>query len=97
MPLDGSSPSAVGVSGSPVDQFSFLESEDEYLNVLVRTGSAGDGMWSAEGTTAGTALLRMHLASFSDGTQSLRAWNYQKLPNPEGNALQNRFVVNYLL
>src|SRR5439155_18516399 len=25
MPLDGSSPSAIGVSGSPVDQFSFLE------------------------------------------------------------------------
>ena len=97
MPLDGSSPSAVGVSGSPVDQFSFLESEDEYLNVLVRTGSAGDGMWSAEGTTAGTALLRMHLASFSDGTQSIPASNYQKLPNPEGYALQNRFVGNYLL
>ena len=97
MPLDGSSPSAVGVSGSPVDQFSFLESEDGYLNVLVRTGSAGDGMWSAEGRTAGTALLRMHLASFSDGTQSIPASNYQKLPNPEGYALQNRFVGDYLL
>jgi len=49
MPLDGSSPSAVGASGSPVDQFSFLESEDGYLNVLVRTGSAGDGMWKLKG------------------------------------------------
>lgn len=97
MPLDGTSPSAVGVSGSPVDQFSFLESEDGYLNVLVRTGSAGDGMWSAEGRTAGTALLRMHLASFSDGTQSIPASNYQKLPNPGGYALQNRFVGDYLL
>lgn len=97
MPLDGSSPSAVRVSGSPVDQFSFLESEDGYLNVLVRTGSAGDGMWSAEGRTAGTALLRMHLASFSDGTQSIPASNYQKLPNPEGYALQNRFVGDFLL
>jgi len=48
MPLDGSSPSAVGVSGSPVDQFSFLESEDKHLNVLVRSNSAGDGMWGAE-------------------------------------------------
>ncbi|HKB69026.1 MAG TPA: beta-propeller domain-containing protein [Pyrinomonadaceae bacterium] len=37
MPLDGSEPSALGVSGSPVDQFSFLESEDNHLNVLVRS------------------------------------------------------------
>ncbi len=97
MPLDGASPSAVGVSGSPVDQFSFLESEGGYLNVLVRTGSAGDGMWNAEGRTAGTALLRTPLASFSDGTQSIPASSYQKLPNPQGYALQNRFVGDYLL
>jgi hypothetical protein len=97
MPLDGTSPSAVGVSGSPVDQFSFLESEDAYLNVLVRTGSAGEGMWSAEGRTAGTAMLRIPLASFSDGTQSVPASSYQKLPNIEGYALQNRFVGDYLL
>jgi Beta propeller domain len=97
MPLDGSSPSAVGVSGSPVDQFSFLESEDGFLNVLIRIGSAGDSMWNAEGKTAGTALLRMPLASFSDGTQSIPASSYQKLPNPPGYALQNRFVGDYLL
>src|SRR5260370_16952523 len=97
MPLDGASPSAVGVSGSPVDQFSFLESEGGYLNVLVRTGSAGDGMWNAEGRTAGTALLRTPLASFSDGTQSIPASSYQKLPNPQAYALQNRFVGDYLL
>src|SRR5882724_12644215 len=48
MPLDGSGPSAIGVSGSPVDQFSFLESEDKHLNVLVRTAASGDGMWAAE-------------------------------------------------
>src|SRR5438309_722718 len=30
MPLDGSSPSAMGVTGSPVDQFSFLESADKH-------------------------------------------------------------------
>src|SRR5258706_5930890 len=37
MPLDGSEPSALGVSGSQVDQFSFLESEDNHLNVLLRS------------------------------------------------------------
>src|SRR5436853_1593798 len=48
LPLDGSSPSAIGVSGSPVDQFSFLESEDKHLNVLVRSNGSGDGMQPAE-------------------------------------------------
>ena len=52
MPLDGSSPSAIGVSGSPVDQFSFLESEDKHLNVLVRSNSAGDGMWGPKSLPA---------------------------------------------
>src|SRR2546423_10060897 len=58
MPLDGSGPSAIGVSGSPVDQFSFLVSEDKHLNVLVRTGGSGDGMWAAETGTGDVALMR---------------------------------------
>ena len=97
MPLDGSGPTAVGVSGSPVDQFSFVESEDGYLNVLVRSESAGDGMWNAEGTAGSAALLRMSLASFSDGSESLPASSYRKLPTPRGYAFQNRFVGDYLL
>ena len=68
MPLDGSGPSAIGVSGSPVDQFSFLESEDKHLNVLVRTGSSGDGMWGAEYANGDVAMMRMPLSLFNDGT-----------------------------
>ena len=56
MPLDGSGPSALGVSGSPVDQFSFLQSEDQYLNVLVQSRGKGDGMWRAEVTAGDVAL-----------------------------------------
>src|SRR6476660_4779087 len=37
LPLDGSAPSALRVSGSPVDQFSFLQTGDQHLNVLVRS------------------------------------------------------------
>src|ERR1044072_565322 len=48
MPLDGSSPSALGVAGTPIDQFSFLQSEDQHLNVLVVSRGKGDGMWHAE-------------------------------------------------
>jgi hypothetical protein len=97
MPLDGSGPSAVGVSGSPVDQFSFLESEDKNLNVLVRNDSNGDGMWGAEYANGDVAMLRMPLSLFNDGTDSASSWCYHPLPKPSGYTFQNRFVGNYLL
>ncbi|HET9478762.1 MAG TPA: beta-propeller domain-containing protein, partial [Pyrinomonadaceae bacterium] len=58
MPLDGSGPSALRVSGGPVDQFSFLQSKDHHLNVLVRAESKGDGMWGAEVSQGEVALMR---------------------------------------
>ena len=97
MPLDGSSPSALQVSGSPVDQFSFLESEDGQLNVLVRSDAAGDGMWAAEVAAGDVALMRVPLMSFSDGSEAVPASNYRKLSKVEGYTFQNRFVGNYLL
>lgn len=97
MPLDGSSPSALGVSGSPVDQFSFLESEDNHLNVLVRSESAGDGMWRAEVAAGDVALMRVPLMSFSDGSEDAPKSSYRELPKPAGDTFQNRFVGDYLL
>jgi hypothetical protein len=97
MPLDGSGPSALGVSGSPVDQFSFLESEDAHLNVLVRSESTGDGMWAAEVAAGDVALMRVPLASFSDGSSTVSSSSYRRLAKPEGYTFQNRFVGDYLL
>jgi len=97
MPLDGSAPAALRVSGSPVDQFSFLESGDGYLNVLVRSDAAGDGMWRAEAAAGEMALLRVPLASFSDGSETAPPSSYRKLRAPKGYAFQNRFVGDYLL
>jgi hypothetical protein len=97
MPLDGSAPSALGVSGSPVDQFSFLEGPDETLNVLVRSGGAGDGMWNAEMTAGDVALMRVPIASFSDGSEAAPSRSYRSLPKPAGYTFQNRFVGDYLL
>jgi hypothetical protein len=97
MPLDGSSPSALQASGSPVDQFSFLESEDKFLNVLVRSDAAGDGMWSAEVAAGDVALMRVPVASFSDGSEAVPAAGYRQLPKPEGYTFENRFVGDYLL
>jgi hypothetical protein len=97
MPLDGSSPSALGVSGSPVDQFSFLESEDNHLNVLVRSESSGDGMWRAEVAAGDVALMRVSLRNFSDGSEDAPKSSYRELPKPEGDTFQNRFIGDYLL
>ena len=97
MPLDGTAPSALQVSGSPVDQFSFLESNDEQLNVLVRSEAAGDGMWAAEVGAGDVALMRVSLSRFSDGNEAVPAENYRGLPRPEGWTFQNRFVGEYLL
>ncbi len=97
MPLDGSGPSAIGVSGSPVDQFSFLESEDKHLNVLVRADAQGDGMWSAEVAQGDVAMMRIPLSLFNDGSDNASSWTYHPLPKPAGYTFQNRFVGNYLL
>jgi hypothetical protein len=97
LPLDGSAPSALGVSGSPVDQFSFKESDDEYLNVLVRSDAAGDGMWGAETVAGEVALMRVPLGSFSDGSEVVESSNYRKLPTPAGYTFQNRFIGDHLL
>lgn len=97
MPLDGSAPSALGVAGSPVDQFSFFESDDKNLNVLVRSDGTGEAMWSSEFAAGDIALFRAPVDSFSDGSESAGADRYRKLPRVEGYTFQNRFVGDYLL
>jgi len=97
IPLDGSAPSALKTAGSPVDQFSFLEGTDGMLNVLVRSNGRGDGMWAAEVNSGDLALLRVPLASFSDGREAAPDGAYRALPRPAGYALQSRYVGAYLL
>ena len=97
MPLDGSGPSALRASGSPVDQFSFLQSEDQYLNVLVQSRGNGDGMWRAEVAAGDVALMRIPISSFSDGRDVVPSSSYRALPKPEGYGFQNRFVGRYLI
>ena len=97
LPLDGSAPSALKVSGGPVNQFSFLESSDSYLNVLVRTNAGNESMFSSEAATGPASLLRVPLASFSDGGEHVSAAHYRTLPTPAGSVFQNRYVGDYLL
>jgi hypothetical protein len=97
MPLDASAPSALGVAGAPVDQFSFLESDDKHLNVLLRMDSYGEQMWDSEFSAGDVGLFRTPVDSFSDGSQSAPSYRYRELPKPEGYTFQNRFVGDYLL
>jgi len=97
IPLDGSAPTALKVAGSPIDQFSFLEGEDGYLNVLVRANGRGDAMWAAERNAGDYALLRIDLERFTDGKDSAPVESYKALPRPGGYAIQNRFVGDWLL
>lgn len=97
IPLDGSAPSALKTAGAPIDQFSFLESEDRHLNVLVRSQGRGDGMWSSERSQGDMALLRVPLGSFGNGSDSASEKAYRRLPHPGGYTVQNRFVGDFLL
>ncbi len=97
MPLDGSTPSALGVSGSPVDQFSFLESDDGHVNVLVRSDTWGDAMWSPEWAGGNASLLRVPLTAFGDGSRRAPATLYRRLSTETGGTFHNRFVGDFLL
>lgn len=101
--LDLKSPeiSALRTYCAPIDQFSFQQSADGHLNVLVSTQGGGDAMWAAEGGgSTDVALLRVPLAAFpKDAIAEVSAGAYTDLPDTTGYAyaLHNRFVGDHLL
>ena len=98
LPLDGAEPGALRVWGAPIDQFSFKESADGHLNVLVRAEGGGDAMWSPEVSGGEVALLRVPTAGFSTRVGTARRAAYDVLPGPQaGWTMQNRFVGDHVL
>ncbi|HEX8904426.1 MAG TPA: beta-propeller domain-containing protein, partial [Longimicrobiaceae bacterium] len=97
MPLDGAAPTGLRVNGSPVDQLSFLESGDGYLNVLVEEDGSGEAMWRQEVNEGDLSLLRVPLREFGDGSRAAPREEYRRLPTPKGGAVQNRYVGDWLL
>lgn len=96
MPLNGQTPQALGVSGNPIDQLSFLE-RDGFLNVLVGSEANGDGMWRAEGKAGSLAILRVPLQAFGNSRARSQQRNYRPIPAAFDWNLQNRFVGDWLL
>lgn len=97
IPLDGTAPSGIRTRGAPIDQFSFLESGDGHLNVLLRSQGRGDAMWDGESSGGESALLRLPLDRFGDGRDAAARDAYRRLPHPAGRTLQNRFIGRHLL
>ena len=98
VPLDGGDPSALGVEGAPIDQFSFAEdAEGATLRVLLRDDGHGEGMWASEATSGDLRLAEVSLNGFGNGSADLPEQNYRKLPGVKGLRLHNRYVGDWLL
>jgi hypothetical protein len=97
LPLDGGTPTGLRVTGTPVDQFSFLESGDGHLNVLTRTDGWGESMMGSEFTAGRLALVRVPLSALGNGSGSAPAEAYRALPGPGAGVMQNRFVGDWLI
>jgi len=99
--LRDESVAALRTFGAPVDQFSFSETSDGHLNVLVRAAGAGGGMWGSElNPSHDVALLRTPLKAFEAGTVAHASeGHYVDLPDPKGDgyAFHNRFVGDTVL
>ena len=98
MPLDGTAPSGLRTSGSPIDQMSFLE-RDGYLNVLVGSEADGEGMWASASRAGELALLRIHLDELGDGNSIAAGSDYRPLPSAsdEDMFVQSRFIGDWLV
>lgn len=99
LPLDGGRPSAIGARGYPENQFAFREDAgDGVLNVLVRAGDQGLGMWEPEAPQGTVALLRVPLDAFGDGSEEARQRYYRLLPPVTGYVqFENRFVGDHVV
>ena len=98
IPLDGSVPSGIRASGSPIDQMSFLQ-RDGYLNVLLGRNSNGEAMWAANGAAGSMALMRVRLGDFGDGSGTVPPQNYRAMPNAGAwqYGVQNRYIGDWLV
>lgn len=101
LPLDGSAPGALRVSGSPIDAHSFDE-HDGRLDVLVLADSRGSGMWGADRAAGDAALLSVAISTFSPAVETPEPAAWRPLPRAfpaprDYGDVQQRFVGDHLV
>jgi beta propeller domain-containing protein len=95
IPIDGAAPSALGVRGTPLNQFSFLESENRFLNVVVAEST--DRRRQPASGSLDMSLLRIGLEQLADGSTRAPQSSYIPLGPCQSGQLANRFVGPYVL
>ncbi|MEM7786751.1 MAG: hypothetical protein AAF594_03380, partial [Bacteroidota bacterium] len=88
-------PSAVGVTGSPINPFSFHEASDALL-VAVSEWPETRWTWNSERPAQKLSLLRIPHSAFGDGSDEAPPSWYRTLPAPAAINV-NRFVGDHLL
>ncbi|GAA4039734.1 hypothetical protein GCM10022213_07250 [Parerythrobacter jejuensis] len=89
---------AIGVSGAPIDQFSFLQDgEENKLFVMVEEDGANGPMWASEYVDGPLALLALDLDDFGDGSAQAQPGAYRELAPVDGYRVLNRYVGRFLL
>jgi hypothetical protein len=87
--------------GMPIDQFSFKESQDGYLNVVVNISTNSLGLSSDDiiykKRVSSLNLLRFPITEFSREGKTLPQDFYQNLPNNYSYTLKNKFIGNSLV
>lgn len=96
MPLDGSAPTALGVTGDP-DPAAFAESADGYVNVLTRMESSGERLFGAEYQSYRPALLRVPLSALGSGRNAATRAHYRVLPTTHAAPFKARIVGDQLI
>lgn len=98
LPLDGSAPTALRTSGTPLDQMSFLE-RDGFINVLVGSEADGEGMWSSYSRAGELALMRVAIDRLGNGHEAAGSTDYQPLPGAdiEQSWVSGRFIGDWLV
>ena len=95
---DNNEITAIGVSGAPIDQFSFHEDpENDRLYVMAEEDGWNGPMWASEYTEGALALLELDFDRLGDGSLEAKRNDYRPLAGPEGYRLHNRYVGRFLL
>jgi hypothetical protein len=93
LPLDGGAPTAAGADGEPNDAWSFDETADGELHVLLSGGrlpvDRAPAVWSS------VVLVRVPLATFGGGSDTAVA--YQGFPNPGSTPFHSRFAGDWIV